>query len=183
MSQLFPCARSPFPRTVSICLIASLAGACAPDSAMAPAVTHQPVAPTAAWGPETPNFNNEVILRAPAGGSGFGHVKFRQPNDALLRVNLDTWVRDLTPNTHYRLQRAVDTSVNDVCTSATWLTLGKGLVAQDIVTDGRGTGREELFRVLASPLGTEFDIHFRVIDAVTSAVVLESECYQFRVSQ
>jgi hypothetical protein len=29
----------------------------------------------------------------------------------------------------------------------------------------------------------EFDIHFRVIDAVTSAVALESACYQFTVSQ
>jgi hypothetical protein len=31
-------------------------------------------------------------------------------------------------------------------------------------------------------LGTEFDIHFRVIDALTQTVVLESGCYQFRVS-
>jgi hypothetical protein len=29
------------------------------------------------WGPETPSFNLEVILR----GEGFGLVKFRQPND------------------------------------------------------------------------------------------------------
>jgi hypothetical protein len=44
-----------------------------------------------AWGPETPNFNLEVILR----GQGFGHVKFRQPNDDEKIVYLDTWVRDL----------------------------------------------------------------------------------------
>ena len=31
--------------------------------------------------------------------------------------------------------------------------------------------------------GTPFDIQFRVIDAVTSAVVLESACYQYTVSQ
>jgi hypothetical protein len=35
----------------------------------------------------------------------------------------------------------------------------------------------------AVALGTEFDIHFRVIDAVTSAVVLQSACYQFTVTQ
>jgi len=45
------------------------------------------------WGPETPNFNLEVILR----GDGFGHVKFRQPNDDALIVYLDTWVRGLEP--------------------------------------------------------------------------------------
>jgi hypothetical protein len=29
----------------------------------------------------------------------------------------------------------------------------------------------------------EFDIHFPVLDAATTAVVLESGCYQFTVSQ
>src|SRR5437660_3918851 len=74
------------------------------------------------WGPETPNFNLEVVLR----GDGFGLVKFRQPNDADKIVYLDTWVRDLAPNTSYLLQRAVDTNVDDDCTSTGWLTLGKG---------------------------------------------------------
>ena len=46
------------------------------------------------WGPETPHFNLEVVLR----GEGFGLVKFRQPNDADRTVYLDTWVRDLAPN-------------------------------------------------------------------------------------
>ena len=69
-----------------------------------------------AWGPETPPFNNEIILRDPSGGSAFGHVKFRQPNDADLIVYLDTWVRDLAPNTSYRLQRAVD---------VTWMTTAR----------------------------------------------------------
>jgi len=50
------------------------------------------------WGPETPSFNIEVILRDVAGGSGFGHVKFRQPSDTDKIVYLDTWVRDLAPN-------------------------------------------------------------------------------------
>jgi len=131
------------------------------------------------WGPETPNFNLEVVLR----GDGFGLVKFRQPNDADKIVYLDTWVRGLAPNTSYLLQRAVDTNVDDDCTSTGWLTLGKGLQAQAITTDETGTGREQLFRNLAAfPVGSRFDIHFRVIDAATGAVVLTSDCYQFTIS-
>lgn len=135
----------------------------------------------AAWGPETPNFNLEVILRGDDGA--FGHVKFRQPNDADAIIYLDTWVRDLAPNTSYLLQRAVDTTIDDNCTSTGWLTLGRGTTPQTIDTDDRGTGTAELFRsVAAFPAGTTFDIHFRVIDAATSAVVLESACYQFTIS-
>ena len=131
------------------------------------------------WGPETPNFNLEVVLR----GDGFGLVKFRQPNDADKIVYLDTWVRDLAPNTSYLLQRAVDTNVDDDCTSTGWLTLGKGLQPQAITTDASGTGREQLFRNLAAfPVGSRFDIDFRVIDAATGAVVLTSDCYQFTIS-
>jgi hypothetical protein len=53
-----------------------------------------------------------------------------------------------------------------------------------VTTDLSGTGRVQLSRSLAAiPLGTEFDIHFRVIDAVTSAIVLQSGCYQFVVSR
>jgi hypothetical protein len=132
------------------------------------------------WGPETPNFNLEVILRPAAGGpdGGFGLVKFRQPNDATKIVYLDTWVRDLAPNRSYSLQRAVDTNVDDNCTGTNWLTLGQ------ITTDGTGTGRAALSRDLAAiPLGMAFDIHFRIVDTATMAVVLESGCYQFAVSQ
>ena len=132
------------------------------------------------WGPETPHFNLQVILR----GEGFGLVKFRQPNDDALIVHLDTWVRDLAPNTSYLLQRAVDMNVDDNCTSTDWLTLGKGPEPQSITTDAKGTGREELFRSVAVvPVGSEFDIHFRVIHEGSSAVVLTSECYQFTISQ
>ena len=135
------------------------------------------------WGPETPNFNLEVVLRDVTGGPGFGLVKFRQPNDADKTIYLDTWVRDLAPNHSYRLQRAVDTIVDDNCTSTAWLTLGKGLVPQAITTDEKGTGREELFRNLATvPVGSQFDIYFRVIDDATGAVVLESGCYQYTLS-
>jgi len=138
------------------------------------------------WGPATPNFNLEVILRPVAGGpdNGFGLVKFRQPKDADKIVYLDVWVRDLAATHSYLLQRATDTNVNDECNGTNWLTLGRGSVAQAITTDERGTGRADLFRSLAAvQLGTQFDIHFRVTDAVTSAVVLESACYQFTVSQ
>ena len=132
------------------------------------------------WGPETPSFNLEVVLR----GEGFGLVKFRQPNDGTFIINLDVWVRDLVPNTSYILQRAVDADVDDNCTSTAWLTLGKGLQPQSITTDGTGTGREQLFRnVAAFPPGSEFDIHFRVIEEATAAVVLTSQCYQFTISQ
>jgi len=132
------------------------------------------------WGPETPNFNLEVVLS----GEGFGLVKFRQPNDEDFIIHLDVWLRDLAPNTSYLLQRAVDPIVDDDCTSTAWLTLGKGAVAQSITTDQDGTGRASLFRnVAAFPAGTEFDIHFRVIEEATSIVVLTSKCYQFTISQ
>ena len=136
------------------------------------------------WGPETPPFNLEVILRDVGSGPGFGHVKFRQPNDADKIIYLDTWVRDLESTHEYQLQRAVDTSLDGDCTSTAWLTLGKGLAAQTITTDDRGTGRELLFRnVAALATGTQFDIHFRVIDAVRGTPVLASGCYRFAVSQ
>ena len=123
------------------------------------------------WGPETPNFNLEIVLR----GEGFGLVKFRQPNDDLFIIHLDVWLRDLQPNTSYILQRAVDGNVDGNCTSTTWLNLGKGGEAQSITTDETGTGREELFRsVAAFPPGSEFDIHFQVIEEDTSEVVLTS---------
>ncbi len=134
----------------------------------------------------TPNFNLDVILRPVAGGPhhGFGLVKFRQPKDAHTIVYLGVRVRDLAPNHSYYLQRATDSNVDDDCTGTNWLTLGQGLVPEAIATDEKGTGRADLFRDLAAfPLGMQFDIQFRVIDAVTSAVVLDSACYQFTVRQ
>jgi hypothetical protein len=132
-----------------------------------------------------PRFNLEVILRSPTGERGFGHVKFRQPKDDQLIIQLGTWVRNLAPNSSFVLQRAVDTELDGACSSAAWLTLGKGLVPQALNTDASGTAREDLFRnVSAFPVGAKFDIHFRVVDAATqSVVVLASECYQFTISQ
>jgi len=158
-----------------------LLGACSTDGSAptSPASPTVPAVTAGPWGPETPTFNLEVALR----GDGFGLVKFRQPNDDAAIIYLDTWVRDLAPNSEYLLQRAVDPIIDDDCTSTSWLTLGKGLEPQSIATDANGTGREELFRNLAAfPPGAEFDIHFQVVNAVTLAVVLQSECYQFRIS-
>jgi hypothetical protein len=143
-------------------------------------------ATTAVAAQADPGRNVQAVLRPAAAGpdKGFGLVKFRQPKDANKIILLDVWVRDLLPNHDYRLQRATDMNVDDRCTGANWLTLGKGLVPEAITTDDRGTGRAELFRDLAAvPTGTELDIHFRVIDDTTNAVVLESACYQFTVSQ
>ena len=138
------------------------------------------------WGPETPKFNLQVVLRPAAGGpdNAFGLVKFRQPNDANKIVLLGFWARDLVPNHGYYLQRATDSNVNDDCTGTNWLTLGQGVTPETITTDDVGTARAALFRDLAAlPTGAEFDIQFRVIDAVSSVTVLESGCYQFTVSQ
>jgi hypothetical protein len=133
-----------------------------------------------------PGANLQVILRPVAGApdGGFGLVKFRQPKDADKIVYLDVWVRDLAPNHSYSLQRATDSTVNDDCTGTNWLTLGQGSVAQAITTDETGTGRANLFRNLATiPLGSQFDIHFRIVDVATMAVALESACYQYTVTQ
>jgi hypothetical protein len=134
------------------------------------------------WGPETPNFNLEAILRPAVGGpdGAFGLVKFRQPNDSTKVVHLDTWVRGLTPDHDYYLQRATDLNVDDNCMGANWVTLGQ------IRTDATGTGRAPLSRDLAAiQLGTAFDINFRIVETptATAPAVLESACYQFVVSQ
>ena len=147
------------------------------------------------WGPETPPFNLEVILHDVTGGNGFGHVKFRQPNDDARVIYLDTWVRDLQPNHAYLLQRQVDLEADADCADpslSSWLTLGEGfaLPPTPITTDDRGTGTVALFRDLdppgptsGPPPGVPFDIHFRVVDAVNPLEpLLQSECYVFTVS-
>src|SRR5205085_480966 len=99
-------------------------------------------------------------------------------------ITLNTTIKNLIPNHEYLLQRAVDAAneVDGNCASSTWLTLGKGLTAQSILTDAHGNGNEELWRaVTAVARGTSFDIHFQVIDAVTLDVVLTSDCYQYTV--
>jgi len=132
---------------------------------------------------DTPNYNLEVLLRPVGSGDGFGHVKFREPqnDDFDRRVLLDVWVRDLAPNTEYLLQRGVDSNLDGNCTGAFSVTVGRGLTPQSILTDEKGTGREDLFRNLMTA-GATFDIHFRVIRKIPPmTVVLQSECYQFTV--
>lgn len=137
-----------------------------------------------AWGPERPPFNLQAVLRSPSEGSGFGLVRFRQPNGGGQVAYLDTWVRDLTPNASYRLQRAVDIVVDGACTSSGWLTLGAGTTPLAIVTDDVGTGRAELYRDLGVfPAGSRFDIHFRIVEDGTANVVLQSECHEFVITQ
>ena len=131
---------------------------------------------------ETIPFDLNVVLRGE--GNSQGHLKFRQDPDPAKIIDLDIKVHHLAPNHEYLLQRAVD-AINVVdgnCTSTSWLTLGKGLTPQSILTDDKGKGEEELWRnVTAIPSGSTFDIHFRVIDAVSSAVVLTSDCHQYQV--
>jgi hypothetical protein len=129
-----------------------------------------------------PTFNLEVILRGE--GNRFGRIKFRQDVDPSKIIVLDTWVRDLEPNHNYLLQRAVDAInvVDGECTSTSWLTLGKGLTPQSILTSDNGTGSEELWRDISTiASGSKFDIHFRVVDAATMEIVLTSDCYQYVV--
>jgi hypothetical protein len=126
-----------------------------------------------------PPFNLEAILR----GDGFGLVKFRQKKDATQNIiDLDVWVRDLLPDTNYSLQRAVDTTLDGICTGTNWLTLGQGFTPHPIVTDDSGSGRASLWRDLSNQApGTAFDIHFRVIQDGTTNVPLHSDCYRFVV--
>ena len=130
----------------------------------------------------TSNFNLEVVLQG--AGNNNGHIHFRQDPDPAKIITLDTKVHNLLPNHEYLLQRAVD-AINVVdgnCTSVSWLTLGHGLTSQSILTNDKGDGDEELWRdVSIVPSGSTFDIHFRVIDAVTMEVVLTSDCYQYTV--
>jgi hypothetical protein len=130
-----------------------------------------------------PGRNIEAILRPAADEpvNGFGLVKFRQPKDESTTIDLEVWVRDLRPNTTYYVQRAVDMNVDDDCTGSNWTMPTLGTIA----TDGTGTGRAVLVRPLpASLLGREFDIHFRVAETETaSSAVLQSDCYEYTVSQ
>ena len=114
--------------------------------------------------------------------SEFGFLKFRQDPSVPLTITLDTWVFNLAPNHDYLLQRAVNPITDNDCTSTAWLTLGLGLVSQPIHTDRFGNGMENLFRnVPASSEGTTSRIHFQIIDAVSLATVLTSDCDQFTV--
>jgi hypothetical protein len=134
--------------------------------------------------PTGPCYNLDVVLNGNTKEKQFGFIKFRQDPDTARIITLETSVVNLIPNHEYLLQRAVDAPnvVDGNCTSTSWLTLGKGLTPQSILTDAHGNGSEELWRnVSAVARGTSFDIHFQVIDATSLATVLTSDCYQYTV--
>ena len=113
---------------------------------------------------------------------GFGFLKFRQDPDTARVITLDTYIFNLLPNHSYLLQRAANPFSDPTCTNASWLTLGMGLVPQDIATDSKGDGHETLFRnVTAIARGTAFHIDFQIVDAVTMTPVLTSDCYEYIV--
>src|SRR5688572_33500819 len=93
-------------KVVTVC--AALAAGCSQQSPTAPSRSGAAnVSGMLAATPATPPFHLEAVLRGVNDGPGFGLVKFPQPSDADLAVYLDAWVRDLSPNTAYELQRAV----------------------------------------------------------------------------
>lgn len=132
-------------------------------------------------GADMPPYNLNVIMQNDS--RGFGFIKFRQNPDTARIINLDTWVFNLKPNHAYLLQRAVDPFTNTTtCSSTAWLTLGLGLTPKAIHTDRFGFGTAALWRdVTAVARGSEFYIHFQIIDSLTSEVVLTSGCHQYTV--
>ncbi len=115
-------------------------------------------------------------------GGEAGFLKFRQDPDTARIITLDTWVFNLEPDHAYQLQRAVDPITTTTCESTTWLTLGAGLVPETINTDAKGNGEADLFRDVTSVArGTQFRIHFQIVDAVSGEIVLTSDCYQYTV--
>ena len=132
--------------------------------------------------PANDKYNLDVELYGSSKGLSRGFISFRQDPAAPKIISLDTYVKNLKPNHEYLLQRAVDpiNVVDGNCTSNIWLTLGLGLTPQSIMTDGKGNGHEKLWRDLSTAAsGSDWDIHFQVIDAMTNDVVLTSNCYEY----
>ena len=125
-------------------------------------------------------YNLNVLLR---GKRGLGFLKFRQKPDTARIINLDTWLFNLKPNHAYILQRAVNPITDTTeCSSTAWLSLGLGLTPQSIHTNRWGFGYEPLYRDVTSAVrGTQFYIHFQVIDSLTSETVLTSDCNTYTI--
>ncbi len=129
-------------------------------------------------------FNLNVVFKPVAKSSpgSSGYMEFRQDPNTDRIIDLNTWVHHLEPNHSYLLQRAVDPITNPGCASTAWLTLGLGLTPQDIMTNSKGDGHTDLWRDISSvPHGAQFHIHFQIVDAVTLATVLMSDCYDYTV--
>ena len=112
-----------------------------------------------------------------------GFIKFRQDPDTARIIDLDTWVSGLSPDHAYQLQRAVNPIADSTgCSSTAWLTLGLGLAPMSIHTDAHGNGHADLWRAVTSiARGAQFHIHFQVVDSLSLAPVLISDCYDYTV--
>jgi len=133
--------------------------------------------------PLNPLYDLDVRLLGEHQNTGAGFIKFRQNPDAARVITLETWVTRLLPNHVYILQRAVN-PIADItgCSSTSWLTLGEGLQPKSIVTNAQGNGYANLWRdISAIPQGTAFHIRFQILDAVTLAPVLMSDCFDYTV--
>jgi hypothetical protein len=131
-----------------------------------------------------PLYNLDVILLGLTTESpGAGLINFRQNPDSPGIITLDTRVSHLEPGHAYILERAVNPITDTTgCSSTAWLKLGAGLVPLSIHTDANGNGEAELWRNVSSVTpGTAFHIHFQVVDSVSSATVLNSDCYNYMV--
>jgi len=135
-------------------------------------------------GPDDSGFNLDVVLRGDAKSSpgGSGYIEFRQDPDTARIIDLNTWVHNLEPNHSYLLQRATNPITDPDCSSTAWLTLGLGLTPQNIQTDDHGDGHADFWRAVTSiARGTQFHIHFQIVDATTLSTVLTSDCYEYTV--
>jgi hypothetical protein len=124
-----------------------------------------------------------LLLGITTGSPGTGFLKFRQNPDSVGIITLDTKVTYLEPDHAYILERAVNPIADTTgCSSTAWLKLGAGLTPLSIHTDEHGNGEATLWRnVSAIAPGTAFHIHFQVVDSVSSATVLTSDCYNYVV--
>ena len=133
--------------------------------------------------PDSSGFNLNIVLRGDAKSlQGAGYIEFIQNPDTARIIDLNTFIHKLEPNHSYLLQRAVNPITDPDCSSTAWLTLGLGLQPQNIQTDKNGDGHADLWRAVTSiARGTQFHIHFQVVDANTLTPVLSSDCYVFTV--
>jgi hypothetical protein len=161
-------------------MVALVIAACSSEAPTAPVADARSADRHEADHTPGPTFDLNVKLRGDHRGEGF--IRFRQPDDGLIQIQLDTRIEGLQRNHDYYLQRAA-LVLGSGCVDSGWLTLGLGTVVTAIHTGRGGEGRAMLYRNLPPTLvGTSFDIHFQVIDAVTNEVVLRSRCYQYTVS-
>jgi hypothetical protein len=155
--------------------------ACNDDDKVVPEIVCSTADIMKPYGTDDPHFNLNIYLTGEKTAT-CGYIEFRQVADNGQFIHLDTWVHHLKPNTNYILQRAVDTTIDENCTSTAWLTLGKGLNAQSILTNEKGDGYAELYRSVSMiAVGTTFDIHFQILEESNSTVALTSSCYRYTV--